>query len=137
MLGFNKRYCYTMKTLYASGLLIRLVTRKRLRWTADPLPAYDSRCALLGLEYITDRRTVASALLIHLTCKLRFEQRPYARRRYAQLILFFYRTNYGKLEPFDNAIINLTITVTRCESRHGSRSKSRHESRRKSTVNQE
>jgi hypothetical protein len=59
------------------------------RWTADPLPAYDSRCALLGLESIEDWRMIACAFLIrdllcgriyspHLVTKLRFEQRPYA-----------------------------------------------------------
>lgn len=88
-----------------------------LRWTANPLPAYDSRCALLGLESLADRRTVFCALLIrdllcgridspHLTSKLRFEQRPYARRRHAKLVPFFHRTNYGKFEPLNNAIIN-------------------------------
>jgi hypothetical protein len=81
------------------------------------LPAYDSRCALLGLESIEDRRIVASALLIrdllcgridspHLTSKLRFEQNPYARRRHAKLVPFYHRTNYGKFEPLNNAIIN-------------------------------
>jgi hypothetical protein len=69
------------------------------RWTADPLPAYDSRCALLGLESIEDRRMIASALLIrdllcgridspHMASKLRFEQRPYASRRHAKLVPF-------------------------------------------------
>jgi hypothetical protein len=62
---------------------------RMLHWTADaePLPAYDSRCALLGLESFEDRKTVASALLIrdllcdktdslHLRSKLRFESNP-------------------------------------------------------------
>ena len=86
---------------------------RMFQWTANPLPAYDSRCALLGLESIEDQRMIASALLIrdllcgridspHLTSKLRFEQRPYARRRHAKLIRFFHRTNYGKLEPLKN-----------------------------------
>ena len=90
---------------------------RMFRWTANPLPAYDSRCALLGLESIEDRRRIASALLIrdllcgridspHLTSKLRFEQRPYARRRHAKLVPFFHRTNYGKFEPLNNAIMN-------------------------------
>jgi hypothetical protein len=85
--------------------------------TADPLPAYDSRCALLGLESLEDRRTVASALLIrdllcdktdslHLRSKLRFESNPYARRRNAKLLPYFHRTNYGRFEPLNNAIMN-------------------------------
>jgi hypothetical protein len=90
---------------------------RRLRWTANPLPAYDSRCALLGLESVADRRRVSSALLVRdllcgrvdsplLASKLRFEQRPYASRRHAKLVPFFHRTNYGKFEPLNNAIMN-------------------------------
>jgi Reverse transcriptase (RNA-dependent DNA polymerase) len=90
---------------------------RMLHWTSNPLPAYDSRCALLGLECLEDRRTVASALLIrdllcnridseHLSGLLRFEDNPYARRRNAKLIPFFHRTNYGKFEPLNNAILN-------------------------------
>jgi hypothetical protein len=29
---------------------------RMLHWTADPLPAYHSRCALLGLESLEDQR---------------------------------------------------------------------------------
>ena len=90
---------------------------RMLHWTANPLPAYDSRCALLGLESLEDRRTVPGALLIrdllcdktdsqHLSSKLRFENNPYARRRNAKIVPFFHRTNYGKFEPLNNAILN-------------------------------
>jgi hypothetical protein len=86
-----------------------------LHWIADPL--YDSRSALLGLESLEDRLTVTSALLIrdllcdktdslHLRSKLRFESNPYARRRYAKLVPYFHRTNYGRFEPLNNAIMN-------------------------------
>jgi hypothetical protein len=37
---------------------------RRLRWTVNPLPAYDSRCALLGLESLEDRRTMTRSLFI-------------------------------------------------------------------------
>jgi Reverse transcriptase (RNA-dependent DNA polymerase) len=88
-----------------------------LGWTVNPLPPYDCRCALLGLDSLEDRRTVSSALLIRdllcgridspsLTGLLRFEDNPYARRRNARLVQFFHRTNYGKFEPLNNAIMN-------------------------------
>jgi hypothetical protein len=38
--------------------------RFALRWTVNPLPAYDSRCALLGLESLEDRRTMTRSLFI-------------------------------------------------------------------------
>jgi hypothetical protein len=90
---------------------------RRLRWTTNSSPVYDSRCALLGLESIADRRTVASALLIrdllcgridypHLTSKLRCEQPPHSRRRHAKLVSFFDHTNFGRFELLNNAIIN-------------------------------
>jgi hypothetical protein len=37
---------------------------------------------------------------------LRFEDVPYSRRRKAGLLIFFHRTNYGRFEPVNNAIIN-------------------------------
>jgi hypothetical protein len=37
---------------------------------------------------------------------LRFEEIPYSRRRNAGLLTFFHRTNYGRFEPVNNAIIN-------------------------------
>jgi hypothetical protein len=37
---------------------------------------------------------------------LRFEEVPYSRRRDAGLMTFFDRTNYGRFEPVNNAIIN-------------------------------
>jgi hypothetical protein len=88
-----------------------------LHWTANYLRAYDSRCALLGLESLEDRRTVASAVLIrdllcdriaaeHVSNLLRSENNPYTRRRNAKIVPFFHRTNYGKFEPLKNAIMN-------------------------------
>jgi hypothetical protein len=67
----------------------------RLRWMVNPLPAYDSRCALLGFESLGDRRTITRELFIcdllcnrigsaHLISLLRFESN------------FFLRTNYGR-----------------------------------------
>jgi hypothetical protein len=35
---------------------------RRLPWRVWPLPAYDARCLLIGLEVLSDRRIVASAL---------------------------------------------------------------------------
>jgi hypothetical protein len=72
---------------------------------------------LLGLESLEDRRTVASAIFIrdllcdridsvNLSILLKFESNPYARRRNAKLVPFFHRTNYGKFEPLNNAILN-------------------------------
>jgi hypothetical protein len=71
---------------------------RMLHWTADP----------------ADQRKVASALLIrsllcdnkHLRSKLRFESNPYARRRNVKLLPYFHRTNYGRFEPLNNAIMN-------------------------------
>jgi hypothetical protein len=41
--------------------LIRLALRG-LGWTTQPLSSYDSRCLLLGLEVLSDRRKIAVAL---------------------------------------------------------------------------
>jgi hypothetical protein len=76
-------------------------------WTVNPLPAYDSRCALLGLESLEDRRTVASALFIRdllcdridsvdLSSLLKFESNPYARRRNAKLVPFFHLATHER-----------------------------------------
>jgi hypothetical protein len=35
---------------------------RRLPWTVWPLPAYDARCLLIGLEVLSDRRISTSAL---------------------------------------------------------------------------
>jgi hypothetical protein len=73
-----------------------------LHWTANPLPAYDSRCALLDLESLED---LIRDLLCdrtdteHFSSFLRFENNPYTRRLED-------RTNYGKFEPLNNAIMN-------------------------------
>jgi hypothetical protein len=56
--------------------------------------AYDARSLLIGLEVLSERRIVASALFARdilvgrvdcpdLALKLRFEEIPYSRRRYA------------------------------------------------------
>jgi hypothetical protein len=83
-----------------------------------PLPAYDARCLLIGLEVLSGRRIVASALFAldilvgrvdcgDLALMLRFEEVPYSRRCNAGLLTFFHRTNYGRFEPVNNnAIIN-------------------------------
>jgi hypothetical protein len=82
-----------------------------------PLPAYDARCLLIGLEVLSDRRIVASALFARdilvgrvdcpdLALMLRFEEVPYSRRRNAGLMTFFHRTHYGGFEPVNYAIIN-------------------------------
>jgi hypothetical protein len=66
---------------------------------------------------LSDRRIVASALsawdflvgrvnCVDLALMLRFWKVPYSIRRNAGLLTFFHRTNYGKFEPVNNAIIN-------------------------------
>jgi hypothetical protein len=37
---------------------------------------------------------------------LRYEGFPYSKRRNAGLLTFFHRTNYGRFQPVNNAIIN-------------------------------
>jgi hypothetical protein len=85
--------CHSDRIERIQHYFVRFALR-RMQWTANPLHAYDSRCALLGLESVADRRRVSSALLIRdllcgrvdsplLTSKLHFEQRPYASRRHA------------------------------------------------------
>jgi hypothetical protein len=91
--------------------------RFALRRTGNPLPAYDSRCALLGLESLEDRRTMADAPFIrdllcnridsaHLSGLLLFESNLYARRRNARLMSFIHRTNYERFEPLNSAVMN-------------------------------
>jgi hypothetical protein len=81
------------------------------------LLTYDARSLLIGLEVLSDRRIVASALFARnilvgrvncadLALMLRFEEVPYSRRCNAGLLTFFHRTNYGRFEPVNNAIIN-------------------------------
>jgi hypothetical protein len=90
---------------------------RRLPWRVWPLPFYDTRCLLIGLEVLSDRRIVASALFardilvgrvdcLDLALMLRFEEVSYSRRRNAGLMTFFHRSNYGRFEPVKNAIIN-------------------------------
>jgi hypothetical protein len=65
---------------------------RQLPWRVWPLPAYDARCLLMGLEVLSDRRIVASALFARdilvgrvdcagLALMLRFKDVPYSRRR--------------------------------------------------------
>jgi hypothetical protein len=65
-----------------------------LGWTIQPLPPYESRCLLLGLEVLSDRRKIVAALFVcdilcrriesaYLADLLRFESSPYPRRRHA------------------------------------------------------
>jgi hypothetical protein len=35
-----------------------------LGWTTQPMPPYESRCLLLGLEVLSDRRKIAAALFV-------------------------------------------------------------------------
>jgi hypothetical protein len=76
-----------------------------LGWTTQPQPPYESRCLLLGLEVLNDRRKIAAALFVRdILCRriesayladlLRFKSNPYARKRNASLINFYHRTNY-------------------------------------------
>jgi hypothetical protein len=71
----------------------------------------------IGLEVLSGRRIVASALFardilvgrvdcLDLALMLRFEEVPYSRRRNAGLMTFYHRTNYGRFEPVNNAIVN-------------------------------
>jgi hypothetical protein len=59
-----------------------------LSWTPQPLPPYESRCLLLGLEVLSDRRRIAAALFVRdILCRriesayfadlLRFESNSY------------------------------------------------------------
>jgi hypothetical protein len=96
---------------------IRYVLMRRLPWRVWPLPAYDARCLLIGLEVLSDRRIVASALFagdilvgrvdsVDLALMLQFEEVPYLKQHNAGLLKFFHRTNYGRFEPVNNAVIN-------------------------------
>jgi hypothetical protein len=87
-----------------------------LGWTAQPLPPYKSRCLLLGVEVLSDRRKITAALFVRdILCRriesvyladlLRFESNPYPRRRNARLVDFYHRTNYGQNEPVNKAIL--------------------------------
>jgi hypothetical protein len=87
------------------------------------LLAYDARCLLIGLEMLSDRRIVASALFVRdilfgwvdcadLTLLIRFEEIPYSRQRNAGLLNFFHRTNYGRFEPVNNTVSILINIVT-------------------------
>jgi hypothetical protein len=93
------------------------VRRRRLPWKVWPLPVYDARCLLIGLEVLPNRLIVASALFAwdilvgRVDCAdfalmLRFAEVSYSRRRNAELLTFLHRTNHGRLEPVNNAIIN-------------------------------
>jgi hypothetical protein len=62
---------------------------RRLTWRVWPFPAYDARYLLIGLEMLSDRRIVTSALFVrdilvsrvdcsNLVLMLRFEEVPYS-----------------------------------------------------------
>jgi hypothetical protein len=87
------------------------------------LPAYDARWLLIGLEMLSDRRIVASALFgrdilfgwvdcADLALLIRFEEIPYSIQRNAGLLKFFHRTNYGRFEPVNNTVSILINIVT-------------------------
>jgi hypothetical protein len=89
----------------------------QLPWRVWPLPAYDARCLLIGLEVLSNRRIVISALSARpilvsrvdcadLALMLLFVEVPYSRWRNVGLLTFFHRTNYGRFEPVNNAIIS-------------------------------
>jgi hypothetical protein len=44
-----------------------------LGWTTQPLPPYESRCLLLGLEVLSDRRKIAGALFVRDSLCVRIE----------------------------------------------------------------
>jgi hypothetical protein len=90
---------------------------RRLPWRVWLLTAYDARCILIGLEVLSDRRIVTSTLFARdilvgrvdcadFALMLRFEEVPYSRRLNAGLLTLFHRTNYGRFEPVNNAIID-------------------------------
>jgi hypothetical protein len=71
---------------------------RRLPWRVWPLPAYDARCLLKGLEVLSDTNALfAREILVgkvdcaDLALVLRFEEVPYSRRRNAGLLTFFHR----------------------------------------------
>jgi hypothetical protein len=54
---------------------------RSFHWTVNP--AYDSRCALLGLEFFEDRRTMISALFIlDLLCNVPIFSAPLKAAKY-------------------------------------------------------
>jgi hypothetical protein len=98
----------------ACGRLIRRCIWRGLSWTTQPLSPYESKCLLLGLEVLSDRRKITAALFVrdilcwwiesaYLADLLRFESNP--RRRNARLMNFYHRKNYGQNEPESKAIL--------------------------------
>jgi hypothetical protein len=91
---------------------------RRLPCIVWPLPAYDARCLLMGLEVLSDKRIIVASTLFardilvgrvifaDLALMLRFEEVPYSRRCNVELLTFFQRTNYGRFKPVNNALIN-------------------------------
>jgi hypothetical protein len=88
-----------------------------LGWTTQPLPPYDSRCLLLVLKVLSDRRKIAAALFVRdylyrrivssfLADLLRFESNPYPRRRNVILMDFYHRTNCSQNELINKAIFD-------------------------------
>jgi hypothetical protein len=85
--------------------------------THQPLPPYESKYLLLGLEVLSYRRKIAAALFVRdILCRriefaylpdlLRFESNLYPSRRNARLMDFYHRTNYGQNEPVNKAIFD-------------------------------
>jgi hypothetical protein len=85
-------------------------------WTTQPLPPYESRCLLLRLEVLSNKRKIAATLFVRdILCRriestyladlLRFESNPYPRRRNARLMGFYHRTKYGQNELVNKAIL--------------------------------
>jgi hypothetical protein len=100
-----------------SGPIIRFANLRELsvsNRTVNQLPAYDSRYALLGLESLEDRRTTTGALFnfhnrcdfAHLSGLLQFESNSYVRKRNVGRMPFYYRTNFGRFEPLNSALMN-------------------------------
>jgi hypothetical protein len=78
-----------------------------LGWTTQPLPPYGSRCLLLGLKVLSDKRKIAAALFVRdILCRriesayladlLRFESSPYPRKRNAGLMDFFHMAKMSR-----------------------------------------
>jgi hypothetical protein len=122
------RFVHSERLARVQHNFIRIAVR-RLPWRVWPLPACDARRLLIGLEVLFDMKINASALFARdilvgrvdcadLALMLRFDEVPYSRRRNAGLLTFFHRTNYGKFEPVNNAIINFNKY---CHWRGGSR----------------
>jgi hypothetical protein len=88
------------------------LARTELDYSASA--CYESKCLLLELWVLSDRRKITAALFVcdilcwriesaYLADLLRFESDP--RRRNARLMNFYHRTNYGQNEPENKEIL--------------------------------